>query len=109
MVATHLNNSDFEAQIIKQRLKSYFTPHVKARYEILVVDDAFAHSYNFFFNIYRPSKLPHSIPLRRITLYHLEFLEDIVTNIQTEYKFSFVFRNFGKQRWPSNFVLIAKQ
>ncbi|KRM89529.1 hypothetical protein [Liquorilactobacillus vini] len=109
MEATHLNNSDFEAQIIKQRLKLYFTPYIKARYEILVVNDIFAHSYNFFFNIYRPLKLPHSIPLRRITFYRLEFLENVVANIRTEYKFSFVFRNFGKQRWPSNFTLISKQ
>lgn len=109
MVVMHSNNSDFEAKIILERLQQHFKPHTPARYAILIVDDPFERSYNFFFNIYRPPQLPHSIPLRRITIYDLEFLEAIVGKIRQKYGFTFIFRNFKQQRWPSNFQLISKK
>lgn len=109
MVVMHSNNSDFEAKIIIERLHQYFKPHTLARYTILIVDDPFEHSYNFFFNIYRTPQLPHSIPLRRIKIYDLEFLEAVVVKIRQNYGFTFIFRNFKRQRWPSNFQLISKK
>ncbi|MFT8606515.1 MAG: acetyl-CoA carboxylase [Liquorilactobacillus ghanensis] len=104
MVAIPLNNSQKshnEARLISRRITQYFKPHIKARYQILVVNNKFDQTFNFFFELQQPPQLPHSFPLHRVTHYDLAYLEEIIKQLQSEYGFTFTFRNFTGLFWPN--------
>ncbi|MFT8373544.1 MAG: hypothetical protein ABF620_06625 [Liquorilactobacillus satsumensis] len=106
-MVTHLNSPQKEAALIVERLQKYFKPYVQARYTILVVNNTYGHSYNFFFNVLRPQQLTRSIPLRRITTYHLEYLEELIKYIHSLTALTITFKKFGTARWPSNLKRIT--
>lgn len=107
MEEIHLNNSVQEAQYVLKQVNKYFKPGIRARYYILVVNDRFDHTFNFFFNVFKSRQFSRSIPLHRIKHYNLEYLEHIVKNLQKETQLTINFVLFENQRWPSTNKLIS--
>ncbi|WP_010077755.1 hypothetical protein [Liquorilactobacillus mali] len=107
MEEIHLNNSVQEAHYILKQVKKYFKPGIKARYYILVVNDRFDHTFNFFFNIFKPKHFSRSIPLHRIKCYSLDYLENLIKELQQETQLTINFVLFENQRWPSTNQLIS--
>ncbi|KRM91083.1 hypothetical protein FC80_GL001079 [Liquorilactobacillus cacaonum DSM 21116] len=105
----HSNNAKKEADYIFEQTKKHFKPHVRARYYILVVNDRFDSSYNFFFNIFKPRQLSRSIPMRRLMNQTLEYLEEVIGFLRQKTTLTFIFILFEDQRWPSNNKLISNK
>lgn len=88
------------SELILNRLKADFHPKLNHRYQIMVVDNVYDETYNFFLDIQHKHNRQRSIPLHSVTKYELGFLEQVIEQIKAETQLTIVYINFHEQRWP---------
>ncbi|WP_137597848.1 acetyl-CoA carboxylase [Paucilactobacillus kaifaensis] len=88
------------SELILKRLSAGFAPKLNHRYQLMVVDNVYDQTYNFFLDIQHKRNRRRSIPLHSITKYELQFLEQVIKQIKANTKLTIVYINFHEQRWP---------
>lgn len=88
------------ARIILKRLAQYFKRVPHTEYCIVIVDDSFDRSFNFFIDIKRRQFRQRSIPLHSVTNYSLDNLEQVLHIIRASTNLPIHFRNFQGRSWP---------
>jgi len=66
------------AKLIQQRLAIYFKPQARHRYQIEIVNNIYGPTYNFFLNSQAPHQRERSLPLHRLQVYQLDYLEAVI-------------------------------
>ncbi|MFD1319123.1 acetyl-CoA carboxylase [Loigolactobacillus zhaoyuanensis] len=94
------------AKLIQQRIQRYFKPQTRQRYQIDVVNNIYGPTYNFFLNIQVPQQRERSLPLHRLQVYQLNYLENVITLLQNTTQLTFNFIDFKQLRWPDKQTLI---
>lgn len=83
-----------DVKIILERIHENFKRVPNTIYKINVVDDRFDKCYNFFIYIEKRGKRPHSIPLRTIKNYNMDYLKEVVSGIKEHYQLTFTYTGF---------------
>lgn len=96
------------AKVIQQRLALYFKPRTQHRYRLDIVNNIYGASYNFFLNIQAPYQRERSLPLHRLRVYQLAYLETVVHLLRQTTQLTFNFVDFTTQRWPQKQTLIKR-
>ncbi|MFC6170547.1 acetyl-CoA carboxylase [Loigolactobacillus jiayinensis] len=96
------------AKIVQQRLLLYFKPQRQQRYRIDVVNNSYGQTYNFFLDLQAPRQRERSIPLHRLQVYQLTYLETVLKLLRQTTQLTFNFINFADQRWPERQSLIGR-
>ena len=88
--------------VMEARIEHYFMPHIKARYQIQIVNDKFDNSFNFFFLYKKGAENTHSIPIRVIKDHDWIYFEQIVRELHHRVDFTLRFTGFQGEIWQSN-------
>ncbi|KAF0362518.1 hypothetical protein GBP13_08485 [Pediococcus acidilactici] len=83
-----------DVKIILERIHENFKRVPNTIYKINVVDDKFDKTYNFFIYIAKRGKRPHSIPLRTIKNYDMDYLQEVISGIKEHYQLTFTYTGF---------------
>ncbi|WP_338215026.1 acetyl-CoA carboxylase [Lacticaseibacillus salsurivasis] len=98
-------NKNRDLKLIVERLQPHFHRRSQVRYAILITNDPYDHTYNFFFNEYPTAHRQRSIPLHSVTG-SLTELEALIQALRHSVNFSLEFTGFAGLRWPSSDRLI---
>ncbi|EEI24168.1 hypothetical protein HMPREF0519_1685 [Lentilactobacillus hilgardii DSM 20176 = ATCC 8290] len=79
-----LMNNDLD--IIYSRMEKLFKRISRTRYWILVNNDPYDQSYNFFFNSQRQGERLKSVPLHKLINYDLSYLEQVIKGLRSKTK-----------------------
>lgn len=88
------------SELIIERLDKAFKPKLHHRYQLMVVDNVYDQTYNFFLDIWHQHNRRRSIPLHSVVTYELQFLEQVINQITANTNLTIVYINFHQQRWP---------
>lgn len=91
-----------QVDVMEKRINQYFKPHIRARYQIQIVNNKFDHHFNFFFLYKRGQKNTHSVPIRVVREYDWVYFEQIVRELQRRVNFTLRFTGFAGEIWQSN-------
>lgn len=91
-----------QVDTMEERIEHYFQPHVRARYQIQIVNNTFDRTFNFFFLYKRGEENTHSIPIKIVREYDWVYFEQIVRELQHRVNFTLRFTGFKDQIWQSN-------
>ncbi|GKS81068.1 hypothetical protein LPAF129_07530 [Ligilactobacillus pabuli] len=91
-----------QVDVMEQRINQHFKPHIRARYQIQIVNDKFDRHFNFFFLYKRGQENTHSVPIRVIQEYDWVYFEEIVTELHRRVNFTLRFTGFQGEIWQSN-------
>lgn len=83
-----------DVKIILKRIQQHFKRVPNTIYKINVVDDRFDKCYNFFIYIEKRGKRQHSIPLRTIKNYDIDYLKEVISGIKEHYQLTFTYTGF---------------
>ena len=84
-----------DVKIILKRIQQHFKRVPNTIHKINVVDDRFDKWYNFFIYIEKRRNRPHSIPLRTIKNYDINYLKEVVSGIKEHCQLTFVYTGFA--------------
>ncbi|WP_057894425.1 hypothetical protein [Lacticaseibacillus brantae] len=98
-----------DLKILLKHIKKMFNLQYHTRYWLMLVDDRFDKTYNFFFHYQRKRQRERSIPLHAVKTYNLEYLEKLIKDLQVVYHFSIIYVGFEDEYWPSNHQLIQRR
>lgn len=88
------------SELILARLNGLFKPKSNHRYQLVVVNNVYDQTYNFFLEIHHKHDRSRSIPLHSVTKFELAFLEHVIEQIKTGTNLTIEYINFHHQRWP---------
>ncbi|MCP9333696.1 acetyl-CoA carboxylase [Lentilactobacillus hilgardii] len=94
-----LMNNDLD--IIYSRMEKLFKRISRTRYWILVNNDPYDQSYNFFFNSQRQGERLKSVPLHKLINYDLSYLEQVIKGLRSKTNLTIEFTGFAGMKWPS--------
>ena len=94
--------------VMEERINHYFKPHIRARYQIQIVNDKFDHSFNFFFLYKMGNENTRSIPIRVIKDCDWVYFEKIVRELHRRVNFTLRFTGFTGEIWQSNGKMIPR-
>lgn len=105
MAATVMNE---DLKIILAHLQPLFKRRYNTRYWLLVANDPYDHTYNFFFNQQPKGHRKKSTPLHTV---HgdLSQFEKLIQALQQERPFTIEYTGFAGLRWPSSGRLIERR
>ena len=98
-----------DIKIILSRVEMLFKRIPNMRYSINIVNDRFDNEYNLFFEKVPRKQRPHSMPIHTLEKYDLEYLEQVVNEIQKHYQLSINYTGFVGERWPISKKVIQKK
>lgn len=86
-----------DVKIILERIQQHFKRMPNTIYEINVANDKYDKTYNFFIYIAKIGHRPHSIPLRTIKNYDIDYLKEVISGIKEHYQLTFTYTGFTKR------------
>lgn len=98
-----------DAKLICERIEPLFKQLSKTRYSLMVSNNIYGKKINFFFQSQRAYHRLKSTPLHTLKHYDLEYLEQVVDEIRSQYKFSIEFVGFTDEVWPKKQTVIQKK
>ncbi|KRK97450.1 hypothetical protein FD04_GL001476 [Secundilactobacillus odoratitofui DSM 19909 = JCM 15043] len=98
-----------DLRYIEERLDAGFTRRMQTRYQIMVTNDPYDQTFNFFLNSQRRNQWQKSLPLHSVTTYRLAYLEALLEQLRKHTQLTFLFVGFTGQRWPSNQQFIQRR
>lgn len=100
-------NKDY--RIITKRIDEGFERKSRTRYRIMIANDPYDKSYNFFLNAQHAGQRLKSTPLHTVDTYDLAYLEDLVTALQQFTKLTIEYVGFTGEVWPESNHIIQKK
>ncbi|USS87371.1 hypothetical protein M3M39_04420 [Fructilactobacillus hinvesii] len=102
-----MNNRQVQAAAnqITRQLEKQFHPVHGFRYVLVIVNDPYSHSYNWFLNQWHPHHNARSQPIGVLPA-NLALLEAVVTLVHNRYQLTAQYQNFAQLRWPKTGQLI---
>lgn len=97
-----------DLKVITERLDAGFERKRQVRYQVVIANDPYDKTYNFFLNYQHRERRLRSKPLHSVTNYRLTYLEQLIKDLRAHTKLSFEFVGFTGERWPSNQRLIQR-
>lgn len=97
-----------DLNILLARIDQYFMRKRNVRYWLLVTNDPYDHTYNFFFNQQPLGHRKKSIPLHTVTT-DLATFEQLMIGLQQHFHFTIEYTGFTGLRWPSTGQAIERQ
>jgi len=98
-----------DLKILLERIRGLFKLQYRTRYWVMLVDDHFDKTYNFFFHYQRKQQRERSIPLHAVKTYNLEYLEKLIADLRSVYHFNITYVGFEDEYWPSTHRLIQRR
>lgn len=98
-----------DLNLICDRIDALFVRAPRVRYWLLIVDDSYDQTYNFFFESRQQAHRTRSTPLHTIERHDLGYLETIINGIQQHTQLTQHFKGFTGQRWPRSQRIIQRK
>ena len=98
-----------DLKIITECINLLFKRLPRTRYRLMITNNHYDQTYNFFFNSQRVYHRLKSVPLHTLTNYDLGELEKLVNSLQQKLKFTIDFVGFTGERWPQSQKIIQKK
>lgn len=102
-----LTNPD--AKKINSQIDLLFKRMQRTKYWLLVANDHYDQTFNFFFNSQRKFERLQSVPMHRVKVYDLAYLEQVIKAVRDHTQLTIEFDGFTQQRWPSSQLMIQKR
>lgn len=98
-----------DLKTIIERLDAGFQRKPQVRYQVMITNDPYDKTYNFFLNYQHRNRRLRSKPLHSVHEYELAYLEQLIKDLRAHTKLTFEFVGFTGQRWPSSQRLIQSR
>jgi len=91
-----------DLKLITTRLDAGFKRQDQVRYQVVIANDPYDQTYNFFLNYQHRNRRLKSQPLHSVRNYSLTYLEQLIQGLRDHTQLSFEFVGFTGQRWPTS-------
>lgn len=98
-----------DLKLITERIDHLFKRKMQTRYWLMVTDDVYDKTYNFFFNFQKKGQRLRSVPLHTVSNYDLGYLERLITGLRKHTQLTIEYVGFTGQRWPVSQRIIQRK
>lgn len=98
-----------DVEVIMARIKVLFKRLERTKYWIQISKDKYDQTFNVFFNSQHARDNLRSIPLHKVAVYSLEYLENMVIELKKETKLTIEYTGFCGDKWPKSQRLIQRK